>query len=257
MKNIMLAGLTLVALATAGPAVAADMPVKALVAPPVVDPWTGFYVGGNAGYSWGEWSNRDIGGSFPAGAGFTTVASPDVKGWVAGGQFGVNQLYGRWLYGLEADIQATGQDADLTGTTVTVIGPTTIALTESSHWKLPWFATFRGRLGVTVADTWLLYATGGLAVGHADYSHTSTATVTTGAASATASLLFQEGNTRVGAAVGAGIEKAIDQHWRVKAEYLYIDFGSHTFINGSGFDDVIHVHDNIARVGFNYRFLPN
>jgi outer membrane immunogenic protein len=38
-----------------GPSYAADMPVKARVAPVVVvDPWVGWYAGGNIGYSWGR-----------------------------------------------------------------------------------------------------------------------------------------------------------------------------------------------------------
>ncbi len=39
-------------------AFAADMPVKA--PPPAVSLWTGFYVGGNGGYSWGK-ANTDVG----------------------------------------------------------------------------------------------------------------------------------------------------------------------------------------------------
>ena len=43
-----------------GSSYAADMPVKAHVAPiAAVDPWIGWYVGGNIGYSWGNdsWEN--------------------------------------------------------------------------------------------------------------------------------------------------------------------------------------------------------
>jgi outer membrane immunogenic protein len=257
MKNIMISGLALVALGVAGQAMAADMPVKAPVAPPVVDPWSGLYFGGNAGYSWGNWDNNAPNGNFLVNGVFTTLASPDVKGWVAGGQIGINQLYGRWLYGVEVDGQATGQKADQSGSFTTVLGVTTISLTEINHWEMPWFATLRGRAGAVVGDTWLLYLTGGVAVAHFDYSHTSIATVTTRGISATASVFNEEGITRAGGVVGAGIEKVIDAHWRVKAEYLYMDFGSRTFIAGSGFDNNIRLHDNIARVGFNYRFLPN
>jgi outer membrane immunogenic protein len=41
---------------TAGGASAADMAVKAPVyrPAPIVDPWAGFYVGANVGYSWGD-----------------------------------------------------------------------------------------------------------------------------------------------------------------------------------------------------------
>jgi outer membrane immunogenic protein len=46
----------LVATTLALPALAADIPVKAVrAAPPIiVDHWTGFYIGVNGGYSWGS-----------------------------------------------------------------------------------------------------------------------------------------------------------------------------------------------------------
>jgi outer membrane immunogenic protein len=257
MKNIMVAGLALVALGVASQAMAADMPVKAPVAPPVVDPWSGLYFGGNAGYSWGNWANNSPNQNFIVNGAFTGVASPNVKGWVAGGQAGINQLYGRWLYGVEVDAQATGQHADRNGSLSLLVGPAAVTLTQVNHWELPWFATLRGRLGATLWDSWLLYVTGGVAVAHFNYSHTSIATVTAGGVTATASILNEEGINRAGGVVGAGIEKAIDAHWRVKAEYLYMDFGSRTLLNGTGFDDVIRLRDNIVRVGFNYRLLPN
>jgi outer membrane immunogenic protein len=256
MKNILVAGLALVALGMAGQAMAADMPVKAPVAPPPLDPWSGLYVGGNGGYSWGNWDNNAPGGNFIVNGVVTTVASPDVKGWVAGGQIGVNQLYGRWLYGIETDYQRTGQKADQSGAFAVTIGATTVTLSELNHWEMPWFATLRGRLGATVWDSWLLYVTGGVAVAHFDYSNMVTATVTTRGISATASAFNEEGVTRAGGVVGAGIEKVIDAHWRIKAEYLYLDYGSRTFLRSTGLDDLIRLHDNVARIGINYRLLP-
>jgi outer membrane immunogenic protein len=250
MKNILVAGLALVALGVADEAMAADMPVKAPVAPPPIDLWSGLYIGGNAGYSWSNWDSRSANnGAFVINGAFTPFASPDVNGWVAGGQIGVNQLYGRWLYGVEVDGQATGQRADSSGTVT--FG--NVVITESARWEMPWFATLRGRLGATVADSWLLYLTGGVAVGRFEFNHTSAATV---GGVPGAPLFASESVTRAGGVVGAGIEKAIDAHWRVKVEYLYMDYGSRTLIAGSGFDTNIRLRDNIARVGFNYRFLP-
>lgn len=256
MKNIMVAGFAFVALGVTSPAMAADMPLKAPAPPPVVDLWSGLYIGGNAGYSWGNWDNNAPGGNFIVNGVVTTIASPDVKGWVAGGQIGINQLYGRWLYGVEVDGQATGQKADQSGGFSVTIGATTVSVSEFNHWEMPWFATLRGRAGAVVWDTWLLYVTGGVAVAHFDYNNTVTATVTTRGISATASTFTEEGVTRAGGVVGVGVEKAIDAHWRVKVEYLYMDFGTRTFLTGTGLDDRIRLHDNIARVGFNYRFLP-
>ena len=279
-KKLLLAGVALGALAGAAPAVAADLPVRApVMAPIVADAWTGFYAGANVGYSWGHWDSSSLSPIFPTGSGvtsttvggvagailtdFSSTASPNVKGWVGGGQLGYNWLNGSWLYGLEADIQATGQRASLNGGATVFRAPVgdgigTIVQNETNSWKLPWFATFRGRLGVTLDQSWLFYATGGLAVGHEKFGNTTSLTVATTvpAASATATVSSSEGTTRVGFAVGAGVEKAIDAHWRVKAEYLYVDLGSHTFLAGTGLDTNIKMRDNIVRLGFNYRFAP-
>lgn len=68
-----------------GSAAAADLPVKAPVykAPVVTPPynWTGFYVGGNIGYSWGRQDNS-VGG--------TSLGTVNVDGIIGGGQVGYN-----------------------------------------------------------------------------------------------------------------------------------------------------------------------
>jgi opacity protein-like surface antigen len=60
------------------PAAAADMPVKAAPAP-IVDPWTGFYVGVNGGYSWASWNSTSIASIFPP-TFMSFTASPHVDG---------------------------------------------------------------------------------------------------------------------------------------------------------------------------------
>jgi hypothetical protein len=42
-----------------------------------------------------------------------------------------------------------------------------------------------------------------------------------------------------------------------KAEYLYLNFGSHTFLAGTGFDTNIKLQDNIVRLGLNYKFTTH
>jgi outer membrane immunogenic protein len=54
MKKLLLMGVALGVLGAADFSMAADMPVY-LKAPPVAPwSWTGFYIGGNVGYSWGR-----------------------------------------------------------------------------------------------------------------------------------------------------------------------------------------------------------
>src|SRR3984957_20794797 len=77
MKNYLIGGIALLTL-YAAPAMAADMPVKAMPAPAPVASWTGFYIGINGGGAWGsvDPSVRDIGpDSFFAGANVPAVTT--------------------------------------------------------------------------------------------------------------------------------------------------------------------------------------
>src|SRR5262249_30695090 len=147
-------GIAIASILTTG-AFAADMPLKA---PPIVPPvytWTGFYAGLNGGYSWGRTSN-DYFAPVLAAPGYAYSASRRMDGWVFGGQAGYNwQFNPRWVFGVEGDIDATGQrgtDPQLPYTTVTVFTPfivgavpptftTTTTTTASLEEKLSWLAT--------------------------------------------------------------------------------------------------------------------
>lgn len=262
---------------------AADLPVKAPPLVPVVDVWTGFYIGVNGGYSWGRWDSSSLAAAFPGGAGLSTVYSPGVNGWLFGAQAGYNwRLDRNWVFSLEADFQWTREraSADVTASTGRIPedgGDFNDIFTTraSADWKFPWFATFRGRLGVLADPTLLLYGTGGLAVGNfqfalsstttcAQFGPGSTGTAPTGApcflpgpgAPPIGAAAFSASQTRIGFAIGAGLEKKFGQNWSAKAEYLYLDFGTQTFFGGTGLDTSVRLRDHIVRVGINYAFSP-
>ena len=97
------------------------------------------------------------------------------------------------------------------------------------------FGTVRGRLGFSPAQpiigaNWLLYATGGLAVGHVEHSVTEVLApgTTCLVVSGTTCSSISNDKTKVGWTVGAGIEVAFAQNWSFGAEYLYVDLGSTT-----------------------------
>jgi len=244
---------------------AADMPVKMPVKAPIVvyDPWVGTYAGVNIGYSWGPWdsdSNQKI-------FNFESFsASPKVDGILGGVQAGYNmRLAPRWILGIEGDIQITGEKAseswnDPNGPN-TPPPPTTFVprpgglAALSSEWKFPWFATLRLRAGYNPAENWLLYVTGGLAVGESKYSFNFSQP---GAAPAPTAYALSQSSTNAGFAVGGGGEVKLDKHWSVKAEYLYIDLGTRTInttdIDGFPFSVSYKVRDHIGRIGLNYFF---
>src|SRR5689334_11260125 len=114
MKNVTVkvcAAAAFAALATPS-AFAADMAVKARPAPIVeVWNWTGFYIGGNVGYSWGRSStdvtyfNTVTGLPIVPPPGSITGANFNMDGFIGGGQVGYNWQTGNWVWGFEADIQ--------------------------------------------------------------------------------------------------------------------------------------------------------
>jgi outer membrane immunogenic protein len=254
-------------------AFAADMAPKTYTKAPVpVDPgynWTGFYAGLNGGYSWGRASAT----LFPPAPLLTFPAGRDANGGVFGGQIGYNwQWDPKWVFGLEADGQWTGERGrrnDILGS-LRVPTPgndfnivtTTSANTEVS---LPWFATFRGRLGFLADPSLLFYGTGGLAVGEVKlasqttltaqlFGPGSTGTTPAGPLLTVVGTAFGDSQTRVGWTAGAGVEKKFSRNWSAKLEYLYLDFGTKTYFSGTANQADVAFRDHILRAGINYQF---
>src|SRR6516165_8484413 len=123
---------------------AADMYARPAYTPPPapapVYSWTGIYWGGNVGYSWGQSKNDNTASII--GLGVNVQESQNVDGVIGGVQTGYNYQFGTWVFGLETDIQASGQKG---GSTFPVLALPATALT-TDH-KLQWFGTTRPRLG--------------------------------------------------------------------------------------------------------------
>ncbi|HEY6256994.1 MAG TPA: outer membrane protein [Xanthobacteraceae bacterium] len=266
MNRLMLTGIALASLAVV-PAMAADLtkPAPIYTKAPVMAPpysWTGFYIGLNGGYSWGRSGTDFLITGVPAGS-----TAQNMDGWLGGGQIGYNWQSGTWLLGVEADIQATGQNGTLNLTTPTscpvaigVILPCTTG-SASIEQKLPWFGTLRARVGVTPSASWLLYVTGGLAFGEVDTTATFTSATAFagGLVLASTTTAANSNTTKAGWVIGGGVEWTISGPWTAKLEYLYMDLGtvSTSFAGPAPFTLVAtnsRITDNILRVGVNYRF---
>jgi outer membrane immunogenic protein len=105
--------------------------------------WSGIYLGAQAGYGWGDGSLKFL--NFPNGD------TPDMNGWLGGGQIGYQRQFGSLVVGVEAsglagNLDGSAPDLVTTGGTISVDIKNMIAL--------------NGRLG-WAADNWLIYATGG------------------------------------------------------------------------------------------------
>jgi outer membrane immunogenic protein len=262
MKRKITSGLAIYALLVAAPlniAGAADMPVKALpIAPaaPVSD-WTGFYVGGNAGYGWSSQTDQISAIADPAAilggvSGAATAVPLKTEGFVGGGQAGYNwQVSPAWLLGLEADLSSGN-----TSNTNAVPGTDTSRIMTAQE-KLDWFGTVRGRIGVLPSDRFLAYVTGGLAYGHGSLS---TALSRTSGCAGNICNAGSVSDTKAGWSLGGGVEWAFASNWSMKAEYLYVDLGSlsHNMIDPNFAAELYHasvpLRENIVRAGLNFRF---
>lgn len=159
---------TVFAIALTQMAMAADLPRKAPAYTPPLPPvfsWTGFYVGGNAGWGW----LRDSGGTFcinPAGilngpgCNAQTATSDQIRGdgFICGTQAGYNWQINNWVLGIEAAAAIKGSVA----APIFLVAIPILSAIENAIEKLEWFGTVRGRLGVAF-DRVFVYGTGGFA----------------------------------------------------------------------------------------------
>ena len=179
-------------------------------------------------------------------------------GVIGGGQLGYNWQIGSIVAGIEADIQGSGIKGSAGPVTDTLLGTTTPFIPSNllSSQQVSWFGTVRGRLGVTVTPSLLLYGTGGLAYGEVKGS----ADVNLPSDGIPAGTFAQTiSKTKVGWAAGAGLEWMFSRGWSAKVEYLHIDLGSvsamGTFDDGTpGPNYTFHNQFDTVRAGVNYHF---
>jgi outer membrane immunogenic protein len=238
---------------------AADMAVKAPQAP-VAAPapaWTGFYIGGNAGGTWGNdpvnTVSSPVADFLPGPSSYAANAAAGASGtsegtggtFIAGGQAGYNwQFSGSYLAGLEADFEGLGREnAGNLGTTVGPLAffgnPDVITTNVITTPHVDYLGTVRGRLGYLATPSWLVYGTGGLAYGQVRGSTTinqsnNDCTFSPGTCITPATASFGSfSQTRTGWTAGGGFEWMFVRNLTARIEYLYYDLGSVTYGTGA------------------------
>lgn len=222
MKRSLVAGFGLLALAAVMPASAADlprgMPYKAPAFVPVGYNWTGFYLGINGGYAWGDsdWNGLAV----------NTKPQGGLIGLTAG--YNWQGAGSPWVFGLEGDIDWAS-----------IEGSSACAVVFTCQTKSNWFGTARGRVGYAF-DRVMPYVTGGAAFGDIEANVAPFGSVK---------------QTNVGWTAGGGVEGAIAGNWTAKVEYLYADLGTNNcnaFVCGAGTS--VDLQLSVVRGGINYRF---
>jgi outer membrane immunogenic protein len=222
-----LAAIAALAAMPIGAASAADMALKA--PPPVaqtVFSWTGFYIGGEAGYG-DERSDttRLIGNdTFLVG----TVDSVDRTGGLFGFDVGANYQFNWIVVGVEGDFQwsTIGGGATEFGNTAKALATGNYAV---GYRELDWVDTVTGRLGVAWGR-WLLYGKGGGAWRRINDSGSNT--TFNGVTGAVLSNSTVYATNESGYVVGGGVEYAPIDQVSLRVEGDWYDFGNNVAPGG-------------------------
>jgi outer membrane immunogenic protein len=220
MKKVLSGVVGLLALGTAAPASAADLPARPYTKAPAmvaaIYDWSGFYVGINGGGGSARkcWSLAQ--------AANVVIAPPlnegchDATGGTVGGQIGYRWQTSSWVFGIEGQ----GNWANFKGSNLNLLAGTApggvpfgVGLTDQS--KVNAFGLLTGQVGYAWNNVLWYVKGGGAAV--ADKYRTF---VVPGVAVDSVS------ETRWGGAVGTGLEVGFAPNWSVAVEYDHLFMGT-------------------------------
>jgi len=266
-------GIAAVVALIGGPALAADMAVKAptvpTVAPAPVSNWTGAYVGGSLGWGWSN-QNWTLNGGFAA---FTNdpLGSGNRDGFLGGIQGGYNfQFSPSWVAGIQADFTWS----NITGNVKNTAAPdgrcfdTKFVSDQSADCAATTrsFGTLTAKLGYLPIDNLMIYAKGGLAWVNTNYGVTNDIDISGGTCGPVGTTHPNYNTTRqtysTGTA-GGGAELRVTSNMTVFGEYDWIG-GHNSTVNMTNpsadpcvanFSSTVNLGAiNIFKFGANYQF---
>jgi outer membrane immunogenic protein len=272
MKKLLLASTAVGALAMAGPALAADIPVKAppVVAPVPVFTWTGCFIGGHGGFA-GAQKQYDLtgneivvnggpafighivgDGTFFLPTGFTSF-SHDPFGGFGGGQVGCQYQWDKWVIGIEGSFSGANISGDSGGINLPFRDPVSGALATdkfvSFKSRTDWFASVAAKFGYT-GGRWLVYSKVGVAWEHTKFFGNGFVVDNDAPApfptflctAANCTFNMSASDTPTGWTTGVGIEFAALPWLTIFLEYDHYDFGRKTLNFSGAFVEGVALH---------------
>lgn len=233
MKTLLKATVATFLLLGSGAALSADLPSsKFLPLAPALPPlfsWTGFYVGGQAGYSWG--SDRQglfaTAGRAPLGVSFDYRPSS----FIGGAHAGFNYQMGSVVLGVEGDIEAINARDERGGL---------------FRVQQDWQGSVRGRIGYAM-DRFMIYAAAGAAFSSFEYGYFNPLAG------------FGESGrfSRTGWTVGGGVNFAMTDNVIFGLDYRYTDYGKFDYVGNSAYLGLTAEHEpssHAVRASVAYKF---
>jgi opacity protein-like surface antigen len=254
MRKFSFASAAALAVTLAGPALAADLPMKSQT--PYVEPrfsWTSCYVGGHAGGGRGSKAMTDpvflveenlIAPGTTTGV---TTVNTSPTGAVIGGEIGCDYQFSS---NVVVGIEGTASGSTMRGSQIVSLhdSPPDTALVQANN---DFLASVTGRIGYAF-DTVLVYGRGGFAIAGDKYNVSGGSVAGNGTP-----FNFQGLDNRVGYVVGGGVDWAFSRHWSVNVEYDYYQFGHGNILMTDGISGLTGVVDvkqsvQVVKVGFNF-----
>jgi outer membrane immunogenic protein len=253
MRKLLFAQAAALAVTLAGPAFAADLPLKSEV--PVVPrfSWTSCYLGGHVGGGRGSKDMTDpvflveenlIAPGTTTGV---TTVNTTPTGAVIGGEIGCDYQFSS---NVVIGIEGTASGTTMRGSQIVSLhdSPPDVALVQANN---DFLASVTGRIGYAF-DTVLLYGRGGFAVAGDKYNVSGGSVAGNGTP-----FNFQGLDNRYGWVAGGGVDWAFSRHWSMNVEYDYYHFGSGNILMTDGISGATGVVDvkqtvQVIKVGFNF-----
>ena len=224
--------------------------------------WDGFYTGAFAGWGWSNDDAKTTGTTSFQNLGPTIIPnslSLSQRGFTGGITAGYNKQSGNIVYGLEGDLAYLDFDETKSSTGVAVLG--TRLETQVQH-ELQFFGTLRGRLGYSLNERFMVFATGGLAFGQVNYK-----TSVNGVDAPNLNWSGDDKGLKFGWTLGGGGEMMLTDALSIKVDGLYYDLANSKAtatgnsavrsigaLNGIDYQSEVDNTGGLLRVGVNYRF---
>lgn len=228
-SGLVLLGLSVPALAggltepMAEPAV--ETPAKAA---PARQPFVGPYIGASLGYAF----NGDDRVGVRGGGAPLDLGDLEQSGALGGLHLGYRTaLLNGWSYGVELGVIGGDVSDELSNGTAR-------AKTELNH-----AVSLRAAAGRVVGDGLLVYGFGGVTHGNFDYQ-----------VSVPGRVDLDTDFSRTGYLLGLGVEKQLSDHWSMRGEYQFSDFGKETLTDASGSRTQATPKFHALSVGISYNF---
>ena len=201
---------------------AADLPSGKYLpkAPPLpaLYNWTGVYVGGQIGYSWGTDSTTEL---LTAGRRFINRFEYHPESVVGGVHAGFNYQMGALVLGVEGDVEGMNARSGFFDPPLVRSATDPGGLVRVQQ---DWQASVRARIGYAF-DRFMIYGTGGVAFTELDYSYFNP--------------LAGFGETgsfsRTGWTAGGGVNYAMTNNVILGLDYRYTDYGKFDYVARSAF----------------------